>query len=65
MTSANILSVDYDAVTSKMTITFMSLGKYVYYDVPYNVYDDLLQSKKKTETFNTKVKGQYREKQIL
>lgn len=65
MTSTNILSINYDAATQKLTITFMSLGKYVYYDVPYNIYDDLLQSKKKTETFNEKVKGKFKEQQIL
>lgn len=65
MTSENILSIQYDAAERKLTITFMSLGKYAYYDVPYVVYDDLLQSKKKTETFNEKVKGKYREQKLL
>lgn len=65
MTSANILSINYDAAKQNLTITFMSLGKYVYYDVPYGIYDDLLQAKSKTEIFNQKIKGKYREQQIL
>ncbi len=65
MVSENILSISYEPIESKLIVTFMSLGKYSYDNVPYSVYDDLLQSKKKTETFNKLVKGKYAETKIL
>lgn len=54
-----ILDFRYNHVSRILTIVFFSLGTYNYSNVPYDTYDDLLQSRDKGRFYNEKIKGKF------
>ena len=60
----NILDIHHDSFERKLTIHFLGGGKYEYYNVPQEVYQDILLSKNKSKVFNEKIKDVYKYKKI-
>lgn len=57
--SSNIASIGYDATTETLEIEFLSGSVYQYYNVPQNVYDELMAEGSKGRFLNTYIKNAY------
>ena len=58
--SSNIASIGYDEDTNTLEIEFHNGGVYQYFDVPFQVYDDLMEAASKGQYLAQQIKGQYR-----
>ncbi len=58
--SSNIASVGYDDSTNTLEIEFNSGHLYQYFDVPKNIYDELLIADSVGKYFYNHIKGIYR-----
>lgn len=57
--SSNISSFGYDAGTETLEVEFLSGAIYQYYNVPQNMYDQLMQAGSKGRFLNTYIKNAY------
>ena len=57
--SSNIASIGYDAGTETLDVEFLSGAIYQYYNVPQNMYDQLIQAGSKGRFLNTYIKNAY------
>ncbi len=57
--SSNIASIGYDAGTETLAVEFLSGAIYQYYNVPQNMYDQLIQAGSKGRFLNTYIKNAY------
>ena len=57
--SSNISSIGYDAGTETLEIEFLNGSIYQYYNVPQNMYDQLIQAGSKGRFLNTYIKNAY------
>ncbi len=57
--SSNIASIGYDAGTETLDVEFLSGAIYQYYNVPQNMYDQLMQAGSKGRFLNTYIKNAY------
>lgn len=64
VSSSNLRSVDYDEGSRTLEIEFHSGGVYEYYDVPAEVFDELVQAGSRGGYFHEHVRGQYEFRQI-
>lgn len=60
VTSKNLHSVGYRLEDSLLLIQFHSGAAYEYYDVPEQVYTDLIQATSKGKYFSTYIKNTYK-----
>ena len=58
--SSAIERVAYDDASRELSIWFRESGRYVYYDVPRDVYDALCRTPSAGRLFNDTIKGRYR-----
>ena len=58
--SSNISSVGYDEDTNTLEIEFHNGGVYQYFDVPFPVYDALIEADSKGQYLAQQIKGKYR-----
>lgn len=56
--SSNIKSIGYDKGT--LVIEYLSGAQYEYYDVPQEVYDELVKAESKGRFVNQNIKGKYK-----
>ncbi len=57
--SSNIEAVGYDCEGQELHVQFLSGGYYVYYDVPQEVFDSLMNAPSKGSYLNREIKGIY------
>ncbi len=57
--SSNISSIGYDAGTETLEIEFLNGSIYQYYNVPQNMYDQLIQAGSTGRFLNTYIKNAY------
>ena len=57
--SSNIASVGYDPATETLELEFLSGSIYQYYNVPVNMYDQLMKEGSKGRFVNTYIKNAY------
>ncbi len=57
--SSNIASIGYDAGTETLDVEFLSGAIYQYYNVPQNMYEQLMQAGSKGRFLNTYIKNAY------
>jgi hypothetical protein len=62
--SSMIASLGYDSATSTLEVEFNSGAVWQYYDVPENVYNDMINSGSLGKFFHANIKGQYSESQV-
>jgi hypothetical protein len=60
MPSTVIRSFDYDAGQRRLTVQFTSGRRYIYFDVPSNVFAQMKLSSAKGEFFNAQIRNRYR-----
>ncbi|SHN73563.1 KTSC domain-containing protein [Bradyrhizobium erythrophlei] len=60
VTSTNIAEVGYDPNSRTLEVLFNSGAVYQYFDVPQQIYNDLMQAPSKGGFVNANVKGHYR-----
>lgn len=60
VSSSNISSIGYDKDSSTLEIEFHSNAVYQYFDVPPNVYKELMEAGSKGQYFAQHIKGHYR-----
>jgi uncharacterized protein len=60
VTSSNIASIGYEANSQTLEIEFLNGGVYQYFDVPQNVYDELMNADSHGQYLNQNIKGYYR-----
>ena len=58
--SSNIKSIGFDEDSSTLEIEFLSGTVYQYFDVPFPVYEGLMEAGSKGQYFAQNIKGQYR-----
>ncbi len=58
--SSNIASIGYDEDTNTLEIEFHNGGVYQYFDVPFAVYDGLMEASSKGQYLAQQIKGQFR-----
>lgn len=58
--SANLASIGFDQGSSTLEIEFRDGSVYQYYDVPENVYDDLMRAGSKGRYFHKNIRHVYR-----
>lgn len=58
--SSNIEAIGYDEDAQELHVQFLSGGYYVYYEVPRQIFDDLLMAPSKGSFLNREVKNIYR-----
>ncbi len=58
--STNLSAVGYDSETKILTIEFNDGGLYEYYDVPQNIYDELMSAPSKGSFFHRFIRNTYR-----
>ena len=59
VSSSAIISIGYDPKAETLEVEFGSGRVYQYYDVPANLYDELMQASLKGQYFNTYIKDRY------
>jgi hypothetical protein len=64
VSSSNIASVGYDIATCTLQIKFHSGGLYEYYDVPYAVYQGLMNASSHGKYFHQYIKNVYPYKRL-
>ncbi len=57
--SSNIASIGYDENTQTLDVEFLSGSVYQYYNVPVNMYEQLMQAGSKGRFLNTYIKNAY------
>lgn len=57
--SSNIASIGYDEASQTLEIEFLSGTIYQYYNVPPNMYEQLMQAGSKGRFLNTYIKNAY------
>lgn len=62
--SSNLNAVSYDSTSSTLFVKFNSGGTYEYYDVPENVYQDLMSASSLGSFLASRIKGNYKYRQI-
>ncbi|GAB11018.1 hypothetical protein GOARA_064_00200 [Gordonia araii NBRC 100433] len=60
VSSSSLASVGYDEPTSTLEIEFTSGSVYQYFDVPAEVYSDLMSASCLGRFFSRRVRGRYR-----
>lgn len=60
VTSSNLASIGYDEDTNTLEIEFQSGAVYQYFDVPFAVYDGLMEADSHGKYLAQRIKGQYR-----
>ncbi len=58
--SSNIASIGYDEDTNTLEIEFHNGGVYQYFDVPFLVYDGMMEAGSKGQYLAQQIKGQFR-----
>jgi len=58
--SSNVAEIGYDLSTQTLEIQFKDGNVYQYFDVPQNVYDNLLSANSKGQFLNREIKVNYR-----
>lgn len=61
--SSLISSISYDKF--QLLINFKNGTSYIYYNVPYNVYEDLANAKSAGKFYNQKIKGYFQSKKVI
>lgn len=62
--SSNLRSADYESKKRQLIIGFKSGGKYLYEDVPPEVFRDLLAAQSKGQFFLQRIKPAYRHRRM-
>ncbi|MFC4739036.1 KTSC domain-containing protein [Flavobacterium ponti] len=62
--SSNIASIGYDETTEILEIEFLSGGIYQYLDVPYYMYEELMNADSHGKYFIAYIKDNYEAKKI-
>jgi len=62
--SSNLKSVGYDEAESILYVEFKANTLYEYYDVPSEVYEELLKAESKGKYYNAEIKTKYRVSKI-
>ncbi|MBI2718728.1 MAG: KTSC domain-containing protein [Rhizobiales bacterium] len=57
--SSNIASIGYDDKTETLEVEFLNGSIYQYYNVPTNMYDNLMREGSKGRFLNTYIKNAY------
>jgi len=57
--SSNIEAIGYDPNAQELHVQFLSGITYVYYNVPENVYEEIMDAPSKGSYFNRIIKGVY------
>lgn len=57
--SSNIASIGYDEGSETLEVEFLNGSVYQYYNVPQNMYDQLMQAGSKGRFLNTYIKNAY------
>lgn len=57
--SSNLNAVDYNTETKDMLIEFYTGQKYLYKQVPFTVYNELLHASSKGAYFNKNIRNKY------
>ncbi len=57
--STNIASIGYDEATETLEVEFLNSSIYQYYNVPKNMYEQLMQAGSKGKFLNTYIKNAY------
>ena len=57
--SSNIEAIGYDSDAQELHVQFLSGTTYVYYNVPENVYEEIMDAPSKGSYLNRVVKGVY------
>ena len=65
VTSHNIYSIGYDSNSKVLEIEFDTYTVYRYYEVPEDVYDELMASESKGSYFFRKIKGGHNQSNSL
>ena len=60
VSSSNVASVGYDSNSMTLEVEFRNGGIYQYFDVPEQVYNELMQASSKGEFLSNQLKGHYR-----
>lgn len=60
VTSSNIAEVGYDLTSRTLEVLFNTGAVYQYFDVPQQIYNELMQASSKGGFINSNVKGHYR-----
>lgn len=62
--SSNIATIGYDVDSETLEIEFLRGGVYQYFDVPEQVYEDIISADSAGKYLNSNVKGVYRYSKI-
>lgn len=62
--SSNISSIGYDPMSQTLEVAFNSGGIYQYYNVPENIYINLMNAGSKGKYHHTHIKGRYNYKRV-
>ena len=57
--SSNVEAIGYDDNSQELHVQFLSGGCYIYFDVPRDVFDYLLNAPSKGSFLNREIKGVY------
>lgn len=60
VSSSSISSIGYDSSSSTLEIRFLNGGVYHYFNVPLNIYQNLMSASSHGTYLNTYIKGGYR-----
>jgi YD repeat-containing protein len=59
VTSTAITRIDYDALSRRLAVTFVTGKTYAYFGVPRGVYDDFLRASSMGAFFNEQIRDRY------
>ena len=62
--SSHIARLQYDETSSQLIIEFRNGKKYSYSDVPYEIWNDFIESPSAGKYFSANIRGKYQEKNI-
>ena len=57
--SSNIEAIGYDEITQELHVRFLSGAMYVYYNIPREIYDAIMNAPSKGSFLNREVKGAF------
>lgn len=60
VTSSNIAEIGYDEPSRTLEVLFLNGGLYQYFDVPPQVYQELMRASSHGQYLNAQIKGRYR-----
>jgi len=60
VTSSNIASIGYDADSQTLEIEFLNGGVYQYFEVPQQVYEEIMNADSQGQYLAQNIKGVYR-----